>query len=51
MGSAIVNGTAGGRLDFRALAERAKSRGSDLSRLFAGLVTWKRFEFITIADQ
>ncbi len=47
----LVNGSEAGRLDFLALAERARSQGGDPSRLFAWLITRRRFEFITIADE
>lgn len=47
----LVNGSEAGRLDFLALAERARSQGNDPARLFAWLITHRRFEFITIADE
>ena len=40
-----------GRLDFVALAERAKSHGNDAPKLFAWLLRQKKFDFITMADE
>lgn len=47
----IVNGSEAGRHDFLALAERARSQGHSPCRLFAWLLTRRRFEFITTADE
>lgn len=41
----------GGRLDFVALAERAKTHGQNPPALFAWLLRSKRFDFITLADE
>ena len=45
-----VNGEAG-RLDFIALAERARSIGNNPPRLFAWLLKHRRFDFIAIANE
>ncbi len=47
----LIDGSEGGRLDFLALAERARTRGNRPGALLAYLLRERRFEFISQADE